>query len=717
MNWRPWPDSRRNWRIGSFRIRPDAGEISGQGKTSNVSPKAIQVLACLVEAQGAPVNQSEFIEKVWQNNFLVGEHGLRDAIWELRKAFSDQPRNPEYIQTIPRKGYRLLKQPADGQRGRQLAQVAAIVAMAVTFWIAISHDILAPDQAAALRWTDPAPVVSSDGRRIAMVRETNGQVDLFITEGAFSGPDGTFEQLRQLTVEGALRISNSESIELSPAWANRTADLAFMDHDPDSGHCALKLFRAAENKLLTLADDCHVVNAPLGHVPAQLSWSQDDQQIAYQARALDTRYIAVVNTGGSPQSRPVTMPGADFDAFPAWSASGQLAFVRLKDPMMAQGELMVLNEHLREVLHCSAMPLWGLAWADERHVLAATAMNNPFRLWLYDIETGTAMATDRAARHIHSVLNRDQLVVDHFTLSSTLMNTAILRNAPPQQIKVAGNPMAIDYSPARDAFAVVTASGGQQQLILLASNGTQRTLFRAGEIYAPKFSFDGNSIGFTARDSIRQFVRSVALDIESGDLRQLSHEGQLVFFGSWAGQDNSWYGTQGIPAPFGSGATLHRFGPSGEPVEKIADSASINIHTSVHGDLWWSDDSGAIWRRSRLESIPQRLYTLNSRYESWTIEPDSGRLFVSRTRDNGLDVLEVRPGQQAEPELTGSLATPIDPIVGLEMGPGESLVYLPLAFSWQGRDYLPVAELTGQALEGDIVQRHCAVSSHSMANQ
>jgi DNA-binding winged helix-turn-helix (wHTH) protein len=90
------------WRVDSFK-----NVIERNDHRVQVEPKAMRVLSYLAERQGEDVARGEILRAVWDGTPVQGEV-LTNAIWELRKAFGDDPREPDYIQTVSRKGYRLV---------------------------------------------------------------------------------------------------------------------------------------------------------------------------------------------------------------------------------------------------------------------------------------------------------------------------------------------------------------------------------------------------------------------------------------------------------------------------------------------------------------------------------------------------------------------------------------------------------------------------------
>ena len=72
-----------------------------------IEPKAMQVLVYLAQHAGEVVEKETVVKEVWEGAFVTDEV-LTNAIWELRKALGDDSKSARFIQTVPRKGYRLI---------------------------------------------------------------------------------------------------------------------------------------------------------------------------------------------------------------------------------------------------------------------------------------------------------------------------------------------------------------------------------------------------------------------------------------------------------------------------------------------------------------------------------------------------------------------------------------------------------------------------------
>ena len=96
-------------RIGDWVVHPLLNQMTGPGgEIHHLEPRAMAVLMELASTPGEVRTRDELLEAVWGGDAFVGEAVLTHSIWELRRTFGDRARDPKYIQTIPRRGYRLV---------------------------------------------------------------------------------------------------------------------------------------------------------------------------------------------------------------------------------------------------------------------------------------------------------------------------------------------------------------------------------------------------------------------------------------------------------------------------------------------------------------------------------------------------------------------------------------------------------------------------------
>ncbi len=97
----------REFHVGEWLVEPNLNCITRTNEKVCVEPKVIEVLVYLAEYPGEVLSKEQILQAVWSDTY-VGEEVLRYSIAELRKAFRDDAKNPSFIQTIPRRGYRLI---------------------------------------------------------------------------------------------------------------------------------------------------------------------------------------------------------------------------------------------------------------------------------------------------------------------------------------------------------------------------------------------------------------------------------------------------------------------------------------------------------------------------------------------------------------------------------------------------------------------------------
>lgn len=98
---------RGSFKIGDWLVEPELNRVSCGQREIHLEPKIMAVLLLLAEQPGTVISKESLITSVWHNSFVT-EQVLTNAIWELRKALGDEARSPTYIQTVPKKGYRLI---------------------------------------------------------------------------------------------------------------------------------------------------------------------------------------------------------------------------------------------------------------------------------------------------------------------------------------------------------------------------------------------------------------------------------------------------------------------------------------------------------------------------------------------------------------------------------------------------------------------------------
>src|SRR5713101_6177312 len=111
-------DSPRLVRAGAFDIDLGTGEVRRDTQRVALEDQPFQLLGLLVQRAGKVVPREEILKKLWPAESLVDpERSLDIALQRLRQALGDTAAKPEYIETIPGRGYRFVAKVSAGPPG------------------------------------------------------------------------------------------------------------------------------------------------------------------------------------------------------------------------------------------------------------------------------------------------------------------------------------------------------------------------------------------------------------------------------------------------------------------------------------------------------------------------------------------------------------------------------------------------------------------------
>ena len=94
-------------RVGTWRVDPRTGQLSRDGETVHVEARTLRLLMYLAERAGEVVSIDELLNQVW-SGVVVTQDSVYQAVASLRRMLGDDPKQPKYIATVPRLGYRMV---------------------------------------------------------------------------------------------------------------------------------------------------------------------------------------------------------------------------------------------------------------------------------------------------------------------------------------------------------------------------------------------------------------------------------------------------------------------------------------------------------------------------------------------------------------------------------------------------------------------------------
>jgi DNA-binding winged helix-turn-helix (wHTH) protein/dipeptidyl aminopeptidase/acylaminoacyl peptidase len=301
-------------RVGDFVVDPRSGELRGEAGRQLLSAQPLNVLLALIERPGALVTRDELRLRLWPADTYVDfEHGLNAVVKRLRDALGDSADTPRYIETVPRRGYRLVAEvrpidaavepatapappappeaaaaapetapaaPASAAAGslparRRAAPLAVLTGLVVLALGAVAY-FLGPwrqAEAAVDRPVQPVRLTfgpglqtdaawSPDGRRIVYAADRDGNFDLF-TQSLDGGEP--------------VRITSSPTNETQPAWSPDGQRIVFRSDGDGGGLYTISLDGGAIRRI-----------AAGGYHPA---WMPDGRDVAFAGGMMQTLYL------------------------------------------------------------------------------------------------------------------------------------------------------------------------------------------------------------------------------------------------------------------------------------------------------------------------------------------------------------------------------------------------------------------------------------------
>ncbi len=97
------------YRFGPFELDPEEGALSRNGIRVRLQDLPYRLLLMLVERPGEIVTREEVRQRLWpENTFVEFDNSLGVAIRKVRESLNDNAEAPNYVATIPRRGYRFI---------------------------------------------------------------------------------------------------------------------------------------------------------------------------------------------------------------------------------------------------------------------------------------------------------------------------------------------------------------------------------------------------------------------------------------------------------------------------------------------------------------------------------------------------------------------------------------------------------------------------------
>jgi eukaryotic-like serine/threonine-protein kinase len=238
--------------FGVYELDRDAMELRKRGVLIRLQEQPFRVLLMLAERPGEIVTREELQEKIWGNTFVDFDQSLNKAINRVREALNDNAGTPQYVETIPRRGYRFIapvvaapateapgpaafentpETPAEPRSAASASRIFIIGALAIAGLLAFIGI------AAMVRWRQPksptlqeARLITSFGWQPALSRD--GRLLAYTSS---VGDEPTHIWVQQTAGGEAIPVTTGPDLDVLPDFSPDGTRIAFYSERKGGG--------------------------------------------------------------------------------------------------------------------------------------------------------------------------------------------------------------------------------------------------------------------------------------------------------------------------------------------------------------------------------------------------------------------------------------------------------------------------------------------------
>jgi DNA-binding winged helix-turn-helix (wHTH) protein/Tol biopolymer transport system component len=507
-----------DFELGPWVVQPTLNSVSRDGQSTHVEPKAMEVLVCLARQGESVVSKEELLRQVWPATF-VGDDVLFRCISELRRALKDDAKAPQVIETIPKRGYRLLAKvglTAGGTTG--LTEVRTIPKKwyrtpSVLATILIAAGVISWG---AYRWTSHDRRPSLENMRIAKLTDSGKALKAAIS------PDGRY-------VAYSFRDGDDISLRLRQVGARGETQILLHDalpatFSPDGSH--LYFFRGTPMETFGDLYEMPILGGPerkvTPRVGSDISFSPDGRQFVYERPMvkLNSDEIRIANIDGGADRLFVDLKDT-FSTYtgPAWSPDGRSIVVSVSHSNRRDWVLDVIatSDGVLRQLYSSKQFIGRPRWQPDGKMLIVPISDQQVghvQLWTVSYPGGEAQQLTKDLANYDPIIDttRDggMLATIQWTILANLWVSPLLDPSRGRQI-TNGEQRITEIFSLGGKIAIVNRADGK--LWIVGEDGT-----------SPKLVAD--AVGATSFTACGPFIFFLSGTSGSTDLMRINEDGE-----------------------------------------------------------------------------------------------------------------------------------------------------------------------------------------------
>ncbi|MGX5172627.1 winged helix-turn-helix domain-containing protein [Aliikangiella sp. IMCC44653] len=525
--------------------------IRRKDQTKSIRPKVMEVLITLLRNAPNTISRDDLTQQVWQGNHAISEQAINNAIWSIRNSLEDKADSPKYLQTIPKKGFRIIAQtrvlPASKTHDNPLTSrhsQALTTALSIfkinrfkSIWIIclialVSFALFITNQnfkqnafnlpkiaSTKAHWDtrNIKPLTTYKGKEYIGQLSPNGSM-LAFAWWKNAGVGSLFINETTPSTQSPVKISHPNNDVFSLSWSPDSEKIAYSANST-SGGCSVWIYsiKSANHTKLT---SCARITTPI------LAWSPTGNTIAV-TRFGDSGlgiYLTNVNTG---KSRILIQSDQNslVDYQPTWVDNGKaLAFVRVAKDGTKDIYLNDLNGSIQRLTHSNYLGFHGLTWSPlENALIYSITQQNSRTLWKFSFAdnsisslgiTGSAPQVLQNTLLFSSLENRQSLAL--ITVNSKQPNLLKLTDS----MGMASSPV---YSKAANKIAYTAQRARKIEIWIADSSGASPKMVAQieGIVQHLNWSKQGDLLAFVGNCGQNKTVGLCLIDAESGEVLEL----------------------------------------------------------------------------------------------------------------------------------------------------------------------------------------------------